>query len=78
MFTCRDATDLMLEAEEGALAGWTGFRYRLHLSICAHCRACRRQTGEAVAIAKSIPAEQVPPEVEESALSAFRARSRKP
>jgi hypothetical protein len=73
MFSCRDATELMTEEHEGALSGWVRARYRFHVTICPHCRACRRQMDQALSIAKEIPAEPVPETVEERAVAAFRA-----
>ena len=74
MFACRDAMELMTEADEGALRGWKRVKYRFHMSICPHCRACRRQLDEAVSLAKEIPAEPAPPAVTDRALEALRAR----
>ena len=76
MYACRDAIGQMTEAEEGALSGWARFWHRFHMTICAHCRACRRQFEEARALAHEIPAEPAPPAVEDAALRAFRARGK--
>jgi anti-sigma factor RsiW len=51
-----------------------GFWYRFHLATCPHCRACRRQLDEAVALSKEIPAEHVSDKVMDAALAAFRER----
>jgi hypothetical protein len=77
MFTCQDATHLHTDAREGALEGWTGVWYRLHMTICPYCKRCRRQLDEAIALAKDLPPEDVPPETEENLVAAFRAH-RKP
>jgi hypothetical protein len=74
MFSCRDATHLHTEAREGALEGWTATKYRMHMAVCFYCKRCRRQLDEAIALAHDIPTEEVPGEVEEKALAAFRAR----
>ncbi len=76
MYLCRDAIGHMTEAEEGALSGWPRFWYRFHMSICAHCRACRRQVAEARTLARQIPPDPVPPGVEDEAMRAFRARGK--
>ena len=75
MFTCRDATHLMTEADEGALTGLTRFRYALHVTICPHCKACRRQLDQAMALAREIPPVEAPAEIESRAVEAFRARA---
>jgi hypothetical protein len=78
MFSCRDATNLVTEESEGALAGRGRFMYRLHMTICPYCKAFRRQLEETIAVAKEIPRENVAPgaEVEERLAEAFRARRR--
>jgi len=74
MFTCRDATDLMTDEREGALSGGLGFWYRVHMTICPYCRACRRQLDQAVSLSKEIPPEVVSDKVMDAALAAFRER----
>ena len=74
MFLCRDATEHMTDEREGALSGWVGFWYRFHMTICPHCRACRRQLDQAVALSKEIPPEAVSDKVMDAALAAFRER----
>jgi len=74
MFACRDATELMTEEREGALSGWVRVQFRFHMLICPHCKVCRRQLDEALAVARELPPEEVPPEVEEKAVAAFRTR----
>lgn len=76
MYACRKAIGHMVDAEEGALSGWARFWYRLHMTVCFHCRACRRQVAEARAIAREIAPEPVPPRVEDAAVQAFRARKK--
>ena len=76
MYVCRDAIGHMTEADEGALSGSARFWYRVHMSICTYCRACRRQVAETRTLAREIPPEPVPPAVEEGAMRAFRARGK--
>ena len=78
MFTCKDAAEMMTDEREGALSGGSGFWYRVHMTICPYCRACRRQLDQAVALAKEIPPEQVSDKVMDAALEALRARRPKP
>jgi hypothetical protein len=78
MLTCRDATNLMTEEGEGTLSRGGRFLYGVHMTICAHCRAFRRQLRETIALAKSIPREHDAPamEMEERVAAAFRARAK--
>ena len=76
MFSCRDATELMTDEGEGSLPGGRRVWFRLHMLLCGHCRAFRRQVGDAVALAKEIPADEMSPEAEGRLVDAFRARRR--
>ena len=78
MFSCRDATNLMTDEGEGALSGGGRFRYRVHMTICAHCRAFRRQLRATIALMKSIPRDDDAPgrDLEDRVVEAFRARQR--
>jgi hypothetical protein len=73
MFACKDATEHMTDEREGALSGWLRARYRLHLTLCPYCRAFRRQLDTTVALARTIPRDEVPENVMNAALAAFRA-----
>jgi len=73
MFSCRQATQLMTEAREGALTGTRRARFATHLVICKGCRAYRRQLDLAVAVTKEVPRDVVPAEVEDRLVAAFRA-----
>lgn len=76
MFTCRDASEHMTDEREGALSGWRRIRYRVHTTICPHCRACRSQFEATVALAGKIPSEEPPERVVDAAVEAFRSRSK--
>ena len=78
MFTCRDATEHMTDEREGALSGWVRAWYRLHMTMCPYCRACRRQLDEAVVLAREIPPGEAPEKVVDAAVAAFRAHRPKP
>jgi hypothetical protein len=78
MFTCRDAAERMTDEREGALSGWTGAWYRLHMAICPFCRAYRRQLDATVTLAREIPPEDVPGNVMDAALEAYRRHRPKP
>ena len=76
MFACRDAVELMTEADEGTLRGWKRVFYRFHTFICPYCSACRHQLDEARTLAREIPPDPVPPGIEDRALAALRDRAR--
>ena len=73
MFSCRQATQLMTEAREGALTGTRRARFATHLVICKGCRAYRRQLDLTVAVTKEVPRDAVPAEVEDRLVAACRA-----
>jgi hypothetical protein len=74
MYTCRDATEAMTDAEEQKLVGSRKVWFNVHMTICYFCRSYRRQLREAVSLAKEIPREEAPSEVVDHAMAAFRAR----
>jgi len=74
MFACRDATELMTEEREGTLRGGKRFWYGFHMTICSECKRYRRQMLEAMELAREIPREEPPREVEDKLAAAFRAR----
>jgi hypothetical protein len=78
MFSCRDATELMTAAEVDAMPSGRRALYGVHMVICAHCRAYRRQLREVVALAKEIAPEPPSPGVESRLREAFRAAFRAP
>ncbi len=52
-FTCQEAAGLVTRSLEGALSLKKEARYRIHLALCAHCRAYAKQivlVQEAVAL----------------------------
>jgi len=74
MLSCRDVTELITLAREDALAGDRLAAFSEHLSLCGDCRAYQGQLDEAVEIAREVPPEPVPTEVEGRLLAAFRGR----
>lgn len=79
MFACRDATELMTDARDGMLRGWVAAKFRFHMLVCPHCRACSRQVDAVLAATQDLQGEDVPAEIEERAVAAFRTRaSRRP
>ena len=78
MYTCKDAAEQLTDDREGALTGWTRVWHRLHMAVCSHCKAYRRQMDEAVAIARETSTKDVPSETMEAALAAFREHKERP
>ena len=78
MFACRDATEHMTDESEGALSGWVRVKYRFHLTLCPYCRAFRRQLDTTVSLTRQIPRDEVPENVMNAALAAFRERPKEP
>jgi|HubBroStandDraft_1064217.scaffolds.fasta_scaffold1085115_2 hypothetical protein len=77
MFSCRDAMHMMTEECDGALEGWPGVWYRIHIHVCPYCRRCKRQFEEAIALSKEIPPPVISSDLEEAALAAFRSRGKR-
>jgi predicted anti-sigma-YlaC factor YlaD len=75
---CKEATETMTDASEGALSGWRKASYRFHLAICPFCRAHRRQVEKAIETVKAhthtVTKPQTHPEARERALEAFRRK----
>ncbi len=60
MISCREATSLHTEAEEGALEGAKKLRYDIHMKICGPCQRYRAQLGTTVGVLREMPAEKPP------------------
>jgi len=78
MVTCRQATELMTDEREGKLEGARARGYRIHMFICGHCRAYRRQLGVTIDASRGVPREEVPPAALDELVAAFRARRGRP
>jgi len=55
---CRDATALLTEDAEGALAGFDRLTFAMHLTICGACRRYRSQLDTTVDVLKAIPRQE--------------------
>ena len=75
MISCRQATASMTEDREGTLVGARRTWFRAHMLICVHCRRYRRQLEATIAAARQLPREEVPTDVEEQLVAAFRAKN---
>ena len=54
---CRDATALLTEDAEGALAGVDKLTFAMHLTVCVACRRYRSQLDTTVDVLKVLPRE---------------------
>jgi anti-sigma factor ChrR (cupin superfamily) len=71
---CKQATESMTEASEGALRGWRRLAYRFHLRVCPYCRAHAHQLEQTVGSMKALPRPEPSDEARERALAAFRSK----
>ena len=74
---CRDVFELLDDHVEGKLPPGAGWRMRLHLWICRHCRrylSSYRTTIRAEKAAFAEPSSVAPPELPESIVTSILAR----
>ena len=57
MMTCREATCLHTDFEEGALGGTKLLRYEMHLLICGPCKRFRSQMRTTKSLLERMPKE---------------------
>jgi hypothetical protein len=55
---CRDATGLLTEASEGALAGAEKATMAFHMTICGRCQSYRAQLETTVEVLHAMPREE--------------------
>lgn len=72
MPTCREVTELVTDYVEGRLGPWDRLRFRLHVSMCRHCREYVRQMRTVTRLAGTQAPEPPSPEVEAALLERFR------
>lgn len=72
MLTCADIVKLVTEYLEGRLTFAERQRFEGHIAICPPCRAFLDQMRTTVELVGGLQEEDVPPEVEEHLLTAFR------
>jgi len=72
MTTCADIVKLVTDYLEGRLTPAEQRRFEGHVAICPPCRAFLDQTRTTVALVGSLREEDVPADMEEHLLAAFR------
>lgn len=70
--TCKEVADLVTDFLEGRLTFMERLRFQMHLGLCFDCRAYLRQMKQTIRTLGKLPAEPIPPEVEEELLRRFR------
>jgi anti-sigma factor RsiW len=72
VLTCADIVKLVTDYLEGQLTSDERRRFEEHVAICPPCRAFLAQTRTTVELVGNLREEDVPPEMEEHLLAAFR------
>ena len=67
---CRDATELLTEASEGALSGAQKATFAFHLTVCTRCKSYRAQLDATVDVLRAMPkpAQEAKPEAVDAIL----------
>ena len=72
MLTCADIVKFVTDYNDGRLTPAERRRFEEHVSICPLCRSFLAQMRTTVELVGELRAEDVPPEMEEHLLAAFR------
>lgn len=72
MLSCQEIATLLTDYLEGRLSLWDRMIFRLHLGMCASCRAYLRQLKLTIGAARQLDPGEVPPEVMEALMQRFR------
>ena len=72
MLTCADIVKIVTDYLEGRLTPDERARFEGHVAICPPCRAFLAQMRTTVDLVGDLREEDVPPEMEEHLLAAFR------
>ena len=71
--TCREIVELVNDYVEGVLGPDEREAVEMHLNLCDGCTDYVRQLRVAIALTGELPADALPPEVEEELCNAFRS-----
>ncbi len=71
-YTCEEVVELATEYVEGALAPEETTLFEFHLNFCDGCDTFIEQIRETAGAAGRLPVEEVPEDVRERLLAAFR------
>ena len=74
--TCQEVVELVTDYFEGALSDAETVLFEEHLELCDGCRTYVEQIRVTIATVGSIEESDVPPELREGLLAAFRDRKR--
>lgn len=72
MLTCQELTELVTDYLEGRLSVGQRLSFQLHLGMCRHCRAYLQQMRATIATLGELPAEPMPPGVQDELLARFK------
>ncbi len=72
MLTCAEIVKLVTDYMDGRLSGDERRRFEEHVSICPPCRAFVGQMRRTVELTGEVTEEDVPPDMEQHLLTAFR------
>ena len=72
MLTCADVVKLITDYDEGRLTPEERRRFEEHVSICPPCRSFLGQMRTTVELVGELREEDVPPEMEQHLIAAFR------
>jgi anti-sigma factor (TIGR02949 family) len=75
-YTCREVVELATEYVEGELTPEQATAFELHLNFCDGCSTFIDQIRETAATARRLSEEQVPEELRQQLIDAFRDWSR--
>lgn len=71
-YACEEIVQLASEYLEGAMTPEEMTRFELHLNLCDGCSRFLEQIRTASALAKSLPVEQIPDDMQAKLVAAFR------
>lgn len=72
MLTCQEIATLLTDYLEGRLSFWERMEFRLHLGMCASCRAYLRQLKLTMGATRRLDPGEVPPDVMAALMQRFR------
>lgn len=72
MLTCQELTELVTDYLEGRLNLGERLRFRMHIAMCSDCRRYLDQMEQTVAATGALGDAEIPPEIQDHLLVAFR------